>query len=77
MKFLGMTDCCSQKCSISGKKSSSMSFKLARAISMAFVKLSILFVENVLGELIASKLVEGIFGFYPYRASNGDAVMVD
>ena len=45
-----------------------MSFKLAQASSIAFFKISILSEVKVLGKLMASKLLMGIFVLYPYKA---------
>ena len=49
----------------------------ALASLSAFLKMSIVSVENVFGELRASKLVMGIFGLYPYRVPKGEAAIVD
>ena len=47
------------------------------ASSIAFLKMSILSTAKVLGELVAFKLFMGIWDLYPYRVSNGEAVIVD
>ena len=38
---------------------------------MALLKINILLVENVHGELMAYRLLMGIFGLYPYKVLNG------